>query len=183
MKKISEQLFEVATMLMQTFNPNKVEESQWKKYKSKQNDFRNVYFISDTMLEDYSDDKVFQNALKNGYLIFEDNKLIGVHSLETIDKLEPEKINKDDVLIIGKFNDCYPCPKNVFENKYKHVDGSRYMKLANIVIEAYQNNNDNIIVESNHGQQICKSGDYIIRSDNDYNVVDKFVFEETYKNI
>ena len=76
MKKISEQLFEVATMLMQTFNPNKVEESQWKKYKSKQNDFRNVYFISDTMLEYYSDDKVFQNALKNGYLIFEDNTCI-----------------------------------------------------------------------------------------------------------
>jgi hypothetical protein len=66
------------------------------------------------MLKDYSDDKVFQNALKNGYLIFENDVLKAVHSKETIGKLAPEKVNKNDVLIIGKFNDCYPCPKSVF---------------------------------------------------------------------
>lgn len=183
MKKISEQLFEVATMLMQTFNPNKIEESQWKKYKSKQNDFRNIYFISNTMLKDYSDDQIFQNALNNGYLIFENGVLKSVHSKETIGKLAPEKVNGNDVLIIGKFNDCYPCPKSVFQQKYKHVEGSLYEKLSNIIVEAYQNNGYNMIVESNHGQQMCKSQDYIVKSDNDYNVVDKQIFEKTYKQL
>lgn len=183
MKKISQQLYNLATKLMKTFDPKDVAQFQWKKYKSVKGDFRNVYFLSNTMINDYSDDQIFQNALNNGYLIFENGVLKAVHSKETIGKLAPEKVNENDVLIIGKFNDCYPCPKSVFQQKYKHVEGSLYEKLSNIIVEAYQNNGYNMIVKSNHGQQMCKSQDYIIKSDNDYNVVDKQIFEKTYKQL
>lgn len=185
--KASDQLLAIAKVLNEE-NVHYFNEQlnyDWKKYKSI-GDIRNLYPIESNMLNIYKEDEVFQNAYKNGFLIFDQKgKLIAIHSKETFEhNLQPQKCNQDEILVIGRFNDCYPISKEIFQQRYIHIEGSKYQKKSNIVIYAIQNPYDyEILVKNQHGDLKCKIGDYITKNNNSYAVVDKQIFEETYSEV
>lgn len=180
--KASKQLFKIAEIIKKLyFNP--LLEYNWKKYKSI-GDIRNVYPIEKDMLNKYRDNEVFQNAYEKGFLFFDKNgKLEKIHSKETFEKdIQPEKCSQDDVLVIGRFNDCYPISRETFNERYKHLEGTQYLKKSNIIIEAIKNPYDyEIIVQNEHGDLHCNVGDYIIKNGNSYAVVNKEIFQKTYQ--
>lgn len=183
--KASNQLFKIAQLInKQYFDPSL--NYDWKQYRPKKKDIRHLYPNENNMLNKYKSDKVFQDAYKSGFLFFDKNgKLEKIHSKETFQsKLQPQKCNSDEVLVIGKFNDCYPISKQVFNDRYIHIKGSEYQKKTNIIVQAIENPYDrDILVKNQHGDLNCKVGDYITKNGNSYAVVDRKIFEETYQEI
>ena len=185
MNKISNQLIKIAQLINDKYFDPQLNYN-WEKYKSKSGDIRHLYPNENNMLNKYKSDKLFQDAYKNGFLFFNENgKLEKVHSKETFEhKLEPQKIDANDVLVIGNFNDCYPISQKIFQERYEHIKGSEYLKKSNVIVQAIKNPYDyDIIVKNNHGDLNCKIGDYITKSNNSYAVVDSEIFEKTYQKI